>query len=205
MNINGALGLENYFSLEEIFELENNKENGFKSIKAENYMKTTNFQEFIDEVNETFKLELFNYSKSTYNTEKKYFSEAVIITVSGNSRDTAFNIYCKSEYDLNKIYNIALKHNKDEEESEVKCFFESFYIKQNGIDKTTKVLTLKDVKDISELYYPFMNTKKTFEQFCTGNENILILTGPAGRGKCLHRDELIDIYVDEETLKLFNE
>ena len=87
------------------------------------------------------------------------------------------------EYDLNKIYNIALKHNKDEEESEVKCFFESFYIKQNGIDKTTKVLTLKDVSDTSELYYPFMNTKKTFEQFCTGNENILILTGPAGRGK----------------------
>ena len=75
MNINGALGLENYFSLEEIFELENNKENGFKSIKAENYMKTTNFQEFIDEVNETFKLELFNYSKSTYNTEKNIFQK----------------------------------------------------------------------------------------------------------------------------------
>ena len=99
-------------------------------------MKTANFQEFIDEVNETFKLELFNYSKSTYNTEKKYFSETVIITVSGNSRDTAFNIYCKSEYDLNKIYNIALKHNKDEEDSEVKCFFESFYIKQNGTKKS---------------------------------------------------------------------
>lgn len=183
MNINGALGLENYFSLEEIFELENNKENGFKSIKAENYMKTTNFQEFIDEVNETFKLELFNYSKSTYNTEKKYFSETVIITVSGNSRDTAFNIYCKSEYDLNKIYNIALKHNKDEEESEVKCFFESFYIKQNGIDKTTKVLTLKDVSETSELYYPFLDTKLMFEQFCTGNENILVLTGSPGLGK----------------------
>lgn len=182
MNINGAVGLENYFSLEEIFELENNQKNGFKYIKPENYMKTTNFQDFIDEVNESFKLELFNYSKSAYNTEKKYFSETIIITASGNSRDTAFNIYCKSEYDLNKIYNIALKYNKDEE-SEVKCFFESFYIKQNGVDKTTKLITMKDVKYISELYYPFMNTKKAFEQFCTGNENILILTGPAGRGK----------------------
>ena len=30
MNINGAVGLENYFSLEEIFELENNQKNGFK-------------------------------------------------------------------------------------------------------------------------------------------------------------------------------
>lgn len=183
MNINGALGLENYFSLEEIFELENNREHGFKYIKPENYMKSTNFQAMIDEVNEIYKLECFNYSKNSYNTEKKFYSETVIITVSGNSRDTAFNIYCKSEFDLNKIYNICLKHIDQEQESEVKCFFESFYIKGNGIDKTTKVLTLKDVKDISESYYPFMNTKKTFEQFCTGNENILILTGPAGRGK----------------------
>jgi Cdc6-like AAA superfamily ATPase len=183
MNINGGVGLENYFSLEEIFELENNRENGFKYIKPENYMKSNNFQAMIDEINDIFKLEMFNYSKNSYNTEKKFYSDTVIITVSGNSRDTAFNIYCKSEFDLNRIYNICLKHNKDEEESEVKCFFESFYIKQNGIDKTTKVLTMKDVKDISESYYPFMNTKKTFEQFCTGNENILILTGPAGRGK----------------------
>jgi hypothetical protein len=205
MNINGAVGLENYFSLEEILEFEFNQKNGFTSIKPENYMKTNNFQEFIEEVLTEYKLDIYDYSKSSYNTEKKYYSETVIITTSGNSRDTAFNIYCKSEFDLNRIFKIALKHNKDEQESEVKCIFESFFIKGNGLDKTTKVQTIKDYEDISEAYYPFMNTSKSFAQFCTGNENILILTGPAGRGKCLHRDELIDIYVDEETLKLFNE
>ena len=183
MNINGAVGLENYFSLEEIFELENNKEMGFRYIKPENYMKTNNFQAMIDEINKIYKLECYNYSKNVYNTEKKFYSDSVIITVSGNSRDTAFNIYCKSEFDLNKIYNICLKHVDLEQESEVKAFFESFYIKQNGIDKTTKVLTLKDVGETSELYYPFLDTKLMFEQFCTGNENIMILTGQAGLGK----------------------
>lgn len=183
MNINGGVGLENYFSLEEIFELENNRENGFKYIKPENYMKSNNFQVMIDEITEIYKLECFNYSKNSYNTEKKFYSESVIITVSGNSRDTAFNIYCKSEFDLNRIYNICLKHIDQEQESEVKAFFESFYIKQNGIDKTTKVLTLKDVAETSELYYPFLDTKMMFEQFCTGNENILILTGLPGLGK----------------------
>lgn len=183
MNINGGVGIENYFSLEEIIEFENNQKNGFIYIKPENYMKTSNFQPMIDEIRENYKLEEFNYSKSAYNSEKKFYSDSVIITMSGNSRDTAFNIYCKSEFDLNRIFKTYLKHAGDEEETEVKCFFESFYIKGNGIDKTTKVLSLKDVKDTSELYYPFMNTKKTFEQFCTGKENILILTGPAGRGK----------------------
>lgn len=205
MNINGALGLENYFSLEEIFELENNKEMGFKYIKPENYMKSINFQNMIDEVNSIYKLECYNYSRNAYNTEKKYYSDTVIMTVSGNSRDTAFNIYCKSEFDLNKIYNICLKHIEQEQESEVKCFFESFYIKQNGIDKTTKVLTLKDFVETSELYYPFLQYKPMFEQFCTGNENILILTGEAGLGKCLHGDEEIDIYVDEEMYEFLND
>lgn len=183
MNINGAVGLENYFSFEEILELSNNKEMGFKYIKPENYMKSNNFQAMIDEVNAIYKLECYNYSKNAYSTEKKFYSDSIIITVSGNSRDTAFNIYCKSEFDLNKIYNICLKHIDTDQDSEVKAFFESFFIKGNGIDKTTKVLTLKDVDETSELYYPFLDSKMMFEQFCTGNENILILTGPAGRGK----------------------
>ena len=183
MNINGAVGIENYFSLEEILEFENNQTNGFKYIKPENYMKTANFQPMIDEIKGQYSLEEYNYSKSAYNTEKKFYSDSVIITSSGNSRDSAFNIYCKSEFDLNKIFKIYLKHIDTEEETEVKCFFESFFIKGNGIDKTTKVLTLKDVKDTSASYYPFMNTKQMFEEFCTGKENILILTGPAGHGK----------------------
>ena len=40
MNISGAFSLENYFSLEEIIELENNKNHGFTYIRPENYMKT---------------------------------------------------------------------------------------------------------------------------------------------------------------------
>ncbi len=183
MNINGALGLENFFTLEEIFELENNRDNGFKYIKVENYMKSNNFQAMIDEINEIYRLKCFNYSKNVYNAEKKFYSDTIVITVSGNSRDTVFNIYCKSEFDLNKIYNIYLKHSEQDQESEVKCFFESFFIKGAGIDKTTKVLTLKDVSETSELYYPFLDTKMMFEQFCTGSENILILFGDPGLGK----------------------
>lgn len=183
MNINGAVGLENYFSLEEIFELENNKENGFKYIKPENYLKTENFQSMIDEIKEHYNLQEYNYSKSAYNTEKKFYSDSVIMTMSGNSRDSAFNLYCKNEFDLNKIFKIYLKHSTGDEETEVKAFFESFYLKGNGLDKTTKVLTLKDVKNTSELYYPFLDTKLMFEQFCTGSENILILFGDPGLGK----------------------
>ena len=55
------------------------------------------------------------------------------------------------------------------------------------------------------MYYPFLDTKLLFEQFCTGNENILILLGDAGIGKCLHGDEEIDIYVDEEMYELLND
>ena len=43
MNISGAFSLENYFSLEEIIELENNKNHGFTYIRPENYMKTENY------------------------------------------------------------------------------------------------------------------------------------------------------------------
>lgn len=183
MNINGQLALENYFSLEEIIELENNKEHGFCYIRTENYMKTNNFHFMIDEILTKYKLDVFDYSKSAYNTEKKYFSDSVIITTAGNSRDSAFNLYCKNEYDLNDIFNIYLKHSKDEGESEVKGFFESIFLKGNGLDKTVKVLKSTDLKDISELYYPFLDTKALFDQFCTGNENILVLLGAPGLGK----------------------
>ena len=183
MNISGAFSLENYFSLEEIIELENNKNHGFTYVRPENYMKTENYNVMIEEIIKEFKLKEFDYSKSAYNTEKKYYSDSVIITTSGNSRDTAFNIYAKSEYDLNRIYKIYLIHSKEEGESEVRAFFDSIFIKGNGLDKTTKLLKSTDLKDVSDLYYPFLDTKLLFEQFCTGNENILILLGDAGIGK----------------------
>lgn len=89
MNISGALSLENYFSIEEILELNTNLKNGFKFIKPELYMKSNNFNEFIKEILENYKLGLFDYSKSAYNFERKYFSDSIIITMSGNSRDSA--------------------------------------------------------------------------------------------------------------------
>ena len=79
MNINGALSLENYFSIEEILELNTNLKNGFKFIKPELYMKSNNFNEFIKEILENYKLGLFDYSKSAYNFERKYFSDSIII------------------------------------------------------------------------------------------------------------------------------
>jgi len=183
MQITGAVGLENYFSLEEVFELENNKINGYNYIRVENYIKTENYNKMIDEICQEYKLNLLDYSRSSYNTDKKYYNDSIIITMSGQSNESAFNIYCKKEYDLNKIYNIYLKHSKDDVESEVKGFFESMFIKGNGIDKSTKVLKYKDVAETSELYYPFLDTNTLFEQFCTGNENILILLGKPGLGK----------------------
>ena len=48
MNINGALSLENYFSIEEILELNTNLKNGFKFIKPELYMKSNNFNELLN-------------------------------------------------------------------------------------------------------------------------------------------------------------
>ena len=183
MNINGALSLENYFSIEEILELNTNLKNGFKFIKPELYMKSNNFNEFIKEILENYKLGLFDYSKSAYNFERKYFSDSIIITMSGNSRDSAFNVYCKSEFDLNNIYKIYLNHSQDENINEVKCFFDSIFTKGNGLDRTNKILKLQDVKDTSDLYYPFLDTKLLFEQFCTGSENILVLIGKPGLGK----------------------
>lgn len=183
MHINGGFNLENYLGIEDIFDIKNSMSYGYKYIRIDNYLSPTEFSTIIDILSKEYEITEYNYSKSKFKLDKKYISHNFVITIMGNSKSVGMNLYCKDEKILNYIFNLYIKNSKSDNDSEVFCLFDSYYMKGNQIDKSNKVINYENVSSISNSYYPFIDTDILFEQFTTGQENVLVLTGEPGIGK----------------------
>ena len=61
--------------------------------------------------------------------------------------------------------------------------WKNFFSKGANLISKESYLTLKDLKDINEKYYPFLDVDVMLQQFLNGDENILILASEKGTAK----------------------
>ena len=144
-------------------------------------MKAEKLNSFISDLNQTENFTKYDYSRSKNNVFYKYISENMVIYVRGNKIDILMDFYTKTEKVSEDAFKIYMKYT--EPSSGVECFYTSYFMNGNQVDSNSKVKTLEDFNYISELYYPYIKTDVMFEQFFTGDENILLLVGEPGIGK----------------------
>lgn len=145
-------------------------------------VKASFFNDFIKDINtKVCEMECFDYSKTKNNVFQRHLGDSVRMYISGNSSLMYFNVMTTSEKLANDIWNIYLEYSEDDDEVEV--FMHSYYMNNNQLDSSTKKLEHKELKTISEKYYPYIDTNIMFDQFFTGSENIMLLVGNPGLGK----------------------
>ena len=145
-------------------------------------IKGESFKKFVEDAETLYgKLECFDYSVGKTNTYKKYKSSQLRMYARGNSLELIVSIYCQSEEICNEIWKIFTKYNQDD--TETTLYFQSFYMNNGQLDESTKVIKEETLNYISKSYYPYIETDTMFEQFFTGDENILVVVGTPGLGK----------------------
>lgn len=132
-------------------------------------------------VKETGELTKYKYAKSKTAVQEKYKNDKIRIYVSGDVKEILISFYCISEEILNKVWDKFIEANPSEDDTEL--YFHSYFIQGNKVSENSKIMGEKDVKEISKMYYPYIDTDIMFEQFCTGKENILLIVGEPGLGK----------------------
>lgn len=123
-------------------------------------ISTTNKTTFIELKNTFFIEMLFNNKGKTWN----------------------INIYTVDFSDNVKITGIIKKY----EPSGIGIIIEvdNYYLDNNGVVSVRKEFKeKKDINEVSQLYYPYLNTDIMFKKYAYSTESILMLIGPTGLGK----------------------
>lgn len=156
---------------------------GFKFVIQEIILKSPEFKEFIKDIESTFgTLTEYDYSKNKNSIFKKYKNENVRAYVRGNAKEMFGTFYSKSEDASNKIWKLFKNHFEDDD-NDTQIFMHSFFITNGQLDNNVKEVESEDFNYISKKYYPYIDTDVMFDQFFTGNENILVCVGAPGLGK----------------------
>lgn len=181
-DIKGIINLTESFEVGEAINIQRLVLDGYSVVKFEQHLKSEKFNKFIESITEKFYFSLYNYSRNKHNLHQFYRNESICIIVRGSSQDVFLDIMAKSDEKMKDIFDIYLTYIENEE-SEIECFFDSYYLKNGQVDVNSKLLHFKDFKDLDEDYYPYIDLNVFFEQFSVGNENILLCVGQPGRGK----------------------
>lgn len=141
------------------------------------YISAEEFEEFKDIILEEFKdTRIYDFG-SGKNFFQKWVHENFSILLRGNTKERFIYTQTKSLETSQFIYDTYKKCST--QESSVKVFVTTYGEKNTS----TKTMDTEELNDTSELYYPYIDTDAMFQQFFTGNENILILAGNPGLGK----------------------
>lgn len=155
---------------------------GFVFVIQDIVLKVHEFKEFIQDVEVQFgALTKYDYSKNTNVIFKKYKNDNVRAYVSGSAKETYATIYTKTEEASCKIWNIFKSHYTDDNDTQI--FMHSFFVENSQLNNNTKEIKSEDFGYINKKYYPYIDTDIMFDQFFTGNENILVVVGNPGLGK----------------------
>lgn len=168
------------------------KKNKFnKLIKKLETVYTINFQPYkLTKTNEFFNI---------HEKDKAFF----IVGHLNSIDEYIFDIYSES-FELNYfLFNLI----KDivEFDTDVSIIFNKPYLTTNGIEKNISLITRKEVQDIDNSYYPYIDVDEMFTQFNKFDENILILTGNPGVGKSKMGTSYMKYLIENEHLLGDNE
>lgn len=182
-NLNAIINFTEIYDVGEALNVQRIVREGYNVVKIEQYLKFDKYCKFVEECLEKYNnINYYNYSKNKHSIHCVYKNESICIIVRGGSQDVFIDIFCKSDYVMTEFFSTYLKY-VDNSESEIECFFDSYYLKNGQVDVSSKLLHFKDFKDLDEDYYPYIDLNILFEQFSVGNENILLCVGQPGRGK----------------------
>lgn len=155
---------------------------GFVFVIQDIVLKVQQFKEFIQDIEDAYgDLTEYDYSKNTNVIFKKYKNQHVRAYVSGSAKETFAMIYTKTEEASCKIWQIFKKHYTDDNDTQI--FMHSFFVENDQLNSNTKETKSEDFSYINKKYYPYIDTDIMFDQFFTGNENILVVVGNPGLGK----------------------
>lgn len=157
------------------------------------FLKKEEYDIFLSELLEEFKndnTQTFDYS-SGKSHHTVYKNDSFYIIVRGNKKDKTLYAFGKNQEISEFIFKLHKKCVTVDSEIQI-------YMTTYGEQTYSKLLSIDDIEKTSKSYYPYIDTETMFQQFFTGGENILILAGKPGLGKCLDFNEEIDVYVSQE-------
>ena len=165
-----------------------NFQDGFvKFMEGAVFTTEKSFKSFLSDIEKEFgKLERYEYSDCVNGYSKFMNDKFRCYSANYGDEDDVFDItsnwYCMSEADLHRTWEIYRKHTKSGFGT-AKIEKYEYYIEDGRVSCSTHEISRKNVDCISKLYYPYIDTDLMFEQFFTGQENILLLVGESGLGK----------------------
>lgn len=157
-------------------------QDGYTSGLQDVYLKAKNFENFLaDLVNEYGEYEKFDYSHGKNSLFARYVNEHFRLYVRGNAIDLFMGVYCKSDETSAKIWKIFTSY--AEPSTGIDIFGTSYFMNGTRVDESMKNIKPEDLNYIDKEFYPYIDTDLMFDQFFTGNENIMLLVGEPGLGK----------------------
>lgn len=169
-------------SLKETVSSFNNVQSGLDVI-LEFEIKTSDFNMVKDKLLEGTSPsgEFFDFSKDNLNLEYHFVSNVVNLELSGNYDKLYGKIFAINN-DVAKLTWDTI-HSLSSAKADIEVCLTNIASSNGKIVNIVKILEKNSLEYVSDKYYPYINIPALFEQFFTGKENILLLTGNPGLGK----------------------
>ena len=168
-------------------------EEGYTHPLNDLFFKISDYEEFAKMLHNRFNFRVFDFcSHNDY--FKQLRCDEFCAQVAGNRKEVYAHFSCKSQELTEEIYKLYRQFSQDE--NDIRLFMSSFYMNGNNVDNSNKTFTIKDFKDSSKTYYPYIDTDSMFEQFLGNKENILILCGKPGTGKTKLSSQLLKYMIE---------
>ncbi len=169
---------------EAVDNLINYSEGFVKRVESAKFANKKEYNNFLDSIREEFgEIKEYNYLDGGSGVIRLQ-NPRIRVYVAINSGEDEVNAswYCKNDDDLIITWNIY-KENTTSDSNLTRIEKHEFYLDGGRIFCNNKEISKKNIESISKLYYPYIDIDLMFEQFFTGQENILLLVGESGLGK----------------------
>lgn len=169
-------------SLKETVSSFNNVQSGLDVI-LEFEIKTSDFNMVKDKLLEGTSPsgEFFDFSKDNLNLEYHFVSNIVNLELSGNYDKLYGKIFAINNDVAKSVWDTI--HSLSSAKADIEVCLTNIASSNGKIVNIVKILEKNSLEYVSDKYYPYINIPALFEQFFTGKENILLLTGNPGLGK----------------------
>lgn len=169
-------------SLKETVSSFNNVQSGLDVI-LEFEIKTSDFNMVKDKLLEGTSPsgEFFDFSKDNLNLEYHFVSNVVNLELSGNYDKLYGKIFAINNDVAKSVWDTI--HSLSSAKADIEVCLTNIASSNGKIVNIVKILEKNSLEYVSDKYYPYINIPALFEQFFTGKENILLLTGNPGLGK----------------------
>ena len=145
-------------------------------------LTTTGFEEFMGELNRVYgESDKFDFSYDKSNRVYEYLHEDYKIYVTADIKYSVVSVFAKDRRISQNIWDIYLKYKISAAGIEV--YMKSYFMSNGQLDTSHRLFSIEEMNYLTSSYYPYINTNVMFDQFLTGNENILLLVGQPGIGK----------------------